>query len=138
MKMLVLYAWLIMGIVRLVLLIVPFRYLAPYLSRSWPNECLNYKLKGNIIAKVLWAIRTASIYTPWQSKCLVRAVTGKIILRQYKVPNILYLGVAKNENKDLKAHAWLCFENNSIAEGRNDGVFTVIAEFHDTALVRTK
>ena len=45
-------------------------------------------------------------HTPWESKCLVQALTARKILKKKNVNSNLYLGIMK-ENNELKAHAWL-------------------------------
>ena len=48
-------------------------------------------------------------HTPWQSKCLVRAILTQHLLKQRNIPSTLYLGVNKNESGEMQAHAWLRF-----------------------------
>ncbi len=46
--------------------------------------------------------------TPWESKCLVQAVTCKQILLKKGIQTNLFLGINTNlDSKELKAHAWL-------------------------------
>lgn len=45
-------------------------------------------------------------HTPWESKCLVRAMTARKILEKKGISCTLYLGVGKEEDK-MVAHAWL-------------------------------
>lgn len=45
--------------------------------------------------------------TPWESKCLVRALTARKLLMEKKIPCTLYLGVGKDEEGKMTAHAWL-------------------------------
>lgn len=68
--------------------------------------------------------------TKWESKCLVRALTAQKLLKYYKVPTTLYLGVLTEDGKML-AHAWLR-AGNYIVTGANRGQFTaytVVAKF---------
>ena len=44
--------------------------------------------------------------TPWESKCLVRALTAMRMLHRRDFSSTLYMGV-KLENGEMKAHAWL-------------------------------
>lgn len=43
---------------------------------------------------------------PWESKCLVRALTAQKILKKKGIHSTLYLGCGKQEEK-MVAHAWL-------------------------------
>ena len=75
------------------------------------------------------AIRTLSEYMPWECKCLVQAMTGKIMLRNRKVATTLYLGVAKKEGEGLIAHAWLRMGNFVILGGGGLERFAVVSTF---------
>lgn len=44
--------------------------------------------------------------TPWQSKCLVKALTASHLLKKRGISHTLYLGVGQNDSKMI-AHAWL-------------------------------
>ena len=44
---------------------------------------------------------------PWQVKCFEEAITAKIRLEKYNIRSSLFLGVAKETDEKLKAHAWL-------------------------------
>jgi Transglutaminase-like superfamily len=44
---------------------------------------------------------------PWKVKCFEEAIAAKNILEKYKIKSSLFLGVAKETDKKLKAHAWL-------------------------------
>lgn len=45
--------------------------------------------------------------TPWESKCLVRALTARYLLHRKGIKTTLYLGVGKDDNGKMVAHAWL-------------------------------
>ncbi|MFD1773447.1 lasso peptide biosynthesis B2 protein [Paenibacillus rhizophilus] len=53
------------------------------------------------------SINTISKYTPWDSKCLVRAIAGMKMLERRGIGCTLYLGTAKDKDGNLIAHAWL-------------------------------
>jgi len=72
-----------------------------------------------------------SCYTPWESKCLVQAIVGKIMLRQYGIGNTLYLGVGKNEEMSLVAHSWLRCGELIITGGHDLNQYAVVGKFAD-------
>jgi hypothetical protein len=46
--------------------------------------------------------------TPWESKCLVQALSCKKILEKRGIKTTLYLGVnTEDKEKGMQAHAWL-------------------------------
>jgi len=96
------------GFVRMLILMLPFKRIAKYLGNQGeesPREEDPVKMEAS--QKIGRAIERISRHTVWESKCLVQAITGKVLLRQLDIANTLYLGVRKNENNELLAHAWL-------------------------------
>ena len=57
---------------------------------------------------MLYEVITAiSRYTPWKSLCMVQALTAQTILSIKRIPCTIYLGIAKDDQQKLQAHAWL-------------------------------
>lgn len=97
----------ITAISRYSILNVEFKHLKDKLGKTGEETPYSEELKNyNIAKKVSWIVITVSRYTPWESKCLVQAMTAQKLLRKYNIKSTLYLGVRKSEN-ELKAHAWL-------------------------------
>lgn len=108
MRLLLAATFLLMGVVRLAIMIVPFRRLSPFLGI--PEGDTPDKVDGRSLSrasKVGWSVEMMSRYTPWESKCLVRAVTAQLLLRGIRIPSTLYLGIGKDDSNHLMAHAWL-------------------------------
>lgn len=57
--------------------------------------------------KVVKAIEIGSRYTPGRSTCLVKALTGHILLTRRNIPVDLYIGVRRESKGELGAHAWV-------------------------------
>lgn len=125
-------AFFLCGYVRLALLVIPFRKLAPKLGRHKheTSRDMDWAVLDDL-RKVRRAVNRASLLTPWQSKCFVQAIAGKIMLRKRGFPSTIYLGVCKDREKKegLKAHAWLR-SGQLIVTGREGMMaFTVVATF---------
>ena len=58
------------------------------------------------IRSVAWAINAVCNRTPWESMCLVRAFCAKRMLRKRGLPATVYMGVQKDKDGKLVAHAW--------------------------------
>lgn len=58
--------------------------------------------------------------TPWESKCLVRALIAKRLLLHKKISSTIYLGVGK-EGEKMKAHAWLRSGEMFVTGGNGEG-----------------
>jgi len=130
-KLLLLYIFILLAIVRLLLLLVPFRYITVWLGKYMKESPYIDGTQDIFINRVGWAIQVVSKYTPWESKCLVQAITAKIVLRHKRLQNTMYLGVAKDREEQMIAHAWLRSGNKLVTGGRNSSMFTVVAKFAD-------
>lgn len=65
--------------------------------------------------------------TPWESKCLVRALTAQRLLYRRGMSSTLYLGCGMEEGK-MVAHAWLrCGE--MYVTGGDGSAYTTVARF---------
>lgn len=107
-KILLLEVFFLTGIARAAILIFSFNKIAKITGISKSESDMEIGEENlKIAVKVGWAIHAVSKRTPWESKCLVRAITAQVILHQKKISSTMYLGVAKDENKKLTAHAWV-------------------------------
>ncbi len=83
-------------------------------------------LMGNISQ----SIERASRNLPWKSSCLLIALAARRMLIRRHIHNQLKIGVKKNSNNELKAHAWLLSNGSMVTGGSEDGDFHVIADFN--------
>lgn len=130
-RILLLSAFMLLGFVRLALLIIPFRYLSAFLGKHMAKPYNTENTEIGFKRRLSWAIDLMSHYTPWESKCLVQAITGKLFLRQRRIENTLYLGVAKTQEESLIAHAWLRSGDDIVTGVYGSKEFTVVAKFID-------
>ena len=125
-------AFLLTGVVRLAILLLSFHWLAKFLGKHMRESSMDECNEKIAFAKQIGRIiETASRYTPWESKCLVQAVVGKMMLRQQGIANTLYLGVGKKEGNNLIAHAWLRCGDTIITGRQGKDNFTVVGKFAD-------
>ena len=65
---------------------------------------------------------------PWESKCLVRALTAQKILKKKGIHSTMYLGCGLNDGK-MVAHAWLrCGE--MYVTGGNGSEYAIVDKFY--------
>ncbi len=57
--------------------------------------------------RITWAIAAVSRRIPLLSRCLTQAVAAKILLARCGHPALMRIGVSRNENGRLEAHAWV-------------------------------
>lgn len=81
----------------------------------------------DIVKLVSFHVGRVSKHTPWESKCLVRAMTAKKVLMNKRIPCTLYLGVGKEEGKMI-AHAWLRSGDMYVTGGTGKN-FAIVTKF---------
>lgn len=91
-----------------------------------------------ICMECAWATDVICKRTPWESKCLVRALTAKKLLNQRKLPCTLYMGVLLNQQGDMTAHAWLRCGEIYVSGGNGEGTYTITAVYGDRNTVNSK
>ncbi|MPQ44839.1 lasso peptide biosynthesis B2 protein [Clostridium tarantellae] len=128
-KFMFLEAFTLEGIMRMAILIIPFKKLKKYMGKhsvesSYEGDIEDYK----IVKKVRWAVMHAAEYTPWESKCLVQALTVQNMLKRRKIYTTIYLGVGKDENNEMIAHSWIRYGRFFITGGDGTG-FSTVAKF---------
>jgi len=140
-KVWVILLFFLSGIARAVILTIPFRYIAPYLGRHYQNAQLAVIVTKEQLQKarrIGHITELTANNTPWQSKCLIQAMMAKWLLNYYRIPYVLYLGVAKSvvlhelkdyENGDLIAHAWLSVGPSIITGDDGHRAFTIVSTF---------
>lgn len=129
-KILLLETFFLTGLIRFAIFFIAFNKLAK-LSGKNKEESPKYLSDINRFAtkRISWAVNIISRYTPWESKCLVKAFTAQILLKQRNISSTLYLGVAKDKQNKLIAHAWLRSGKDIITGGDEMILFTEVAKF---------
>ncbi|MBF0225245.1 MAG: lasso peptide biosynthesis B2 protein [Desulfobacterales bacterium] len=118
-----------LAITRLSILTLHFKFIARFLGKHMAESEKQHPPHTMKKARVIAArIYTLSKYLPWECKCLVQAISGKMMLKKRKITNTMYLGVCKDNHGMLMAHAWLRV-GDSIILGGDVKRFTVVATF---------
>lgn len=94
-------------------------------------ETKEIEINNPYVQKVTWAIFAVCRHTPWESKCLVQAITAKTLLNKNKLPCTLYMGLCKNSKDKLEAHAWLRCGKKYVTGGRGYLKYTITATYGD-------
>jgi hypothetical protein len=130
-RMLLMEAWLYLGAARAVLLVFPFRRIAPRLGRQLkPEQVVIADSPAPAAARqVGWAVDIMARHTPWASACLAQSIAGKLMLRRRRQSSVLYLGMKKDESGKLAAHAWLRSGRDILVGAAGQETFTVLGMF---------
>jgi transglutaminase superfamily protein len=117
-----------LGMARLMVAVLPFRFLAKRLGeheRETTHE--DDPASQATIRRVRWAILAACRRAPWRCKCLEQSIAAKRMLRARGVATTLYLGVARPGA--IEAHAWLRCGSVFVCGGDGASRFAVVSCF---------
>ncbi len=121
------------GLMRIMLFLVPFRYLAQTMGTAAEIHAPNLDLspvQTGYADEIGQAIRAASLHTPWASKCLVQALCAAMLLRLYRIPYQIVFGTLLDANtKDFTAHAWVRSGDVTVCGETDFDTFKVMAVF---------
>lgn len=123
-------AWL--ALMRLAVLILPFHAIAAVLGTHMEESDPTARPEDvELGRRIGWAIGAVSARVPWRTKCLEQALAGKAMLRLRRIPNTMYLGVARAEDREspLDAHAWLRTGTLHVTGGARSERYAVLSTF---------
>lgn len=129
------FIFILLGFFQVVIWVVPFRVYARWLENNFkimPEKKNEVRASGyaRLIGQLV--ARIARI-TPWPSKCLVQAMTVKLLLRRFRIANEMLIGVALDDKQKLSAHAWVNVTDITVVGGANSiNEFKVIKIFRDS------
>jgi len=87
--------------------VLPFHLCRPILFKMQQEPAEAQEADGILVHRVVWAVSVSERCLRSASSCLVRAVVTKALLSWYAHPACLRIGVTKNEEGQLQAHAWV-------------------------------
>lgn len=99
--------------IRLALVVLPFRTLLRLIKRDSQRIHLG-RDDGLPPEQIAWAAQAVRRCLPGMQNCLVQALATQIMLARRNHPAYLRIGVAKDEDGRLKAHAWVEFGDKVI------------------------
>jgi hypothetical protein len=125
-RRLLIKAALLLGIIRLGLWLLVFQTLQGLLLRMrWKSARLR-EADPSSLERIAWAIRVAGRYVPGVT-CLVQALAAQVLLEQEGHPACLCIGVAKDKNGRLQAHAWTESGGKVVVGGGNLSSYTLLS-----------
>jgi hypothetical protein len=120
-KILLVRAWILLGIVRLFLSLFRLAILRKLLTGIGPFVArVDKEFTDDQLVRI---VGIASRYVP-KSTCFAQALTIQLVLKQSGRQAYLYLGVIGGENDTLKAHAWVESRGKVLIGGSNLGNYT--------------
>jgi len=67
--------------------------------------------------RISWAVGATAARVPWRSDCLIRSIAASRLLRKRGISATFHLGVAREYDGTLAAHAWLCCGDVVVSSG---------------------
>ncbi len=113
-------AWVVVGLVRLGLCLLPYRTLCALLGRFEQAKGRHGAHKPSVpVDRIVWAVKAASRILP-SATCLTQAMASKALLRRNGYLPTLRIGATKNGSGEFLAHAWLEYEGRVLIGGVSD------------------
>lgn len=123
-------AYIYTGIARMLILFMPFNKLKNRMGNLKKESHSEVDLASYRIARdISWAVTNASRHTPWESKCLVQALTAQRMMRKKGISTTIYLGVRKDGKNEIIAHAWIRCGSYYLTGGEFREQYAVVAKF---------
>jgi hypothetical protein len=120
-----------LGIARLVVLLISFSNIAPFLGYSVPvqnmplQSCIVGSRKINRIRQISRLISTTARYCPWKANCFAQAIVARIFLGWFGLPYLICFGLRRGDGQ-LKAHAWVVSGVDFVTGGNGFTDHTVV------------
>lgn len=130
-KLMFLEAGILCIVAKLMVIGLPFRITQKLLNFKTYHANTLYTegvLENSLIVRTVFqTVDSISRHVFWTNTCLVRSITVKILLRRRNIDAILYLGLAKDDKGQLKAHAWVKALDSGMVYDDGSGEYTTVA-----------
>jgi hypothetical protein len=133
-KKLFVEAWYLLGVMRLALLLFSFKRLTRTFEhmKQVKEKTILSEEELQVAQLIGESITKASAYTPWESACLVQALTAQKMLQKRGIPGLFYFGAKKDQadrDDNITAHAWTQCGEQIITGENGHEAFTVLSVF---------
>lgn len=129
----ILAAWVTLGLSRAAVVCLPFERIIGLVglkSRVHPATALVTSQQREAARQLGLAIATAAKYSPWRANCLPQAICAAVLLRIYKIPFVVFLGLLREEESGkVLAHAWTCAGDITVTGGGDPRVYVIVGCF---------
>ena len=109
----------LVGAVRLGLWLLPFRTVASLLRRMVPAIPRPKDQRQDFIVRASQAVRVTSRMVP-KATCLTQALATQVLVSRHGYEARLHIGVAKDGEERLEAHAWVVSNGRVVIGDRVD------------------
>jgi len=120
------WGWLV--IARVLVSILPFRWLAALLDLPLTRQFCQDS-SDEFRKNVRWAVKTAGTFLPGETVCFPQGIAAHIMCRLRGVRTTLLYGVGISRDGRLKAHVWTQDRLHGVIGHGPAGEYHVVAEF---------
>ena len=120
-RSLVLQSFILLAWVRVVLWVLPFRWVSRVLARHSGSRRIRTVIPEE---RLIWAVRVTAPRVPGAT-CLVQAIAAKYLLERCGREPHLHFGITK-DNGRLLAHAWLILDGRTVFGGEIAPIYSVL------------
>jgi hypothetical protein len=113
---------LLLASIRLALGLLPLSTIRRFLMRKAKASSAKIDHSHQGLEKEIWAIESVGKYILGDGPCLTQALAAQQVLTRLNKPSDLCIGVAKDEQGKLVAHAWVESEGAVIIGGSEDSL----------------
>jgi len=99
-------------LVRAGLWLLPFRTLHGFVGRRASSPATERPLRHSV-EDIAWAVEAASRRVP-RATCLTQALAGTLLLAAHGHAATLRVGVARSDDGEFRAHAWIESEGEAV------------------------
>ncbi len=98
---------------------------------NWLKNPKNDQPSEEIIRDVFYTIRKIDKYAFWTTTCYTQAIAARLIFKRKRIKSQIFLGMTKDDNGNLLAHAWTKVGNKIVTGGGNLDKYKVLYIFED-------
>ncbi|MCL4835355.1 MAG: lasso peptide biosynthesis B2 protein [Caldilineaceae bacterium] len=111
-------------LLRLGLWLLPLPRLLARLQRRTVAKAFRGQVPPPPPTRIAWAVRAASRFVPGGGNCLLQSLAGQHLLTRRGYLSHLRIGVAKESDGPLRAHAWVEWDGRILIGGVGPTHFT--------------
>lgn len=108
------------------LLLLPFRAVRRLVKGLAKERGSQPQPGARTLDQVAWAVGAAGRHLPLGKRCLTQALVAQVLLARRGQPACLRLGVARREDGEFRAHAWIESEGRIVVGGQGAAGYTAL------------
>ncbi len=126
-RKILLKAGVLLWVVRIGLWVLPFQRLRELLSRRTQSRVVATDVNPALIEEITMSVKRVRRYVP-AATCLAQALVTIKLLEEAGLPAAMRIGVARNTEGKLEAHAWVESEGRVVIGGAHTDLsrFTIL------------